>query len=94
MLSRRTPDIRLSRVRDERGLTLIELLVSMLMATVVIGALLTILQISTKQTTLASDKVQANQLGRTAMTRIVDELRSSCLNAGFSPIQEKATKTN
>ncbi len=91
MLSRR-PTVQLSRLRDDRGLTLIELLVSMLMATVVIGALLTILQISTKQATLVSDRVQTNQLGRTAMTRVVDELRSGCLAAGFSPIQEKSSE--
>ena len=80
-------------VRDERGFTLMELLVSMLTATVVVGALFSILLISTSQTTLVADKVQANQLGRTAMTRIVDELHSSCLAAGFAPIQAKSNET-
>lgn len=79
-------------LRDDRGLTLIELLVSMLMATIVIGALFTILQIATEQTTLVSDRVQTNQLGRTAMTRIVDELHSACLAAGFAPIQANSSE--
>jgi type II secretory pathway pseudopilin PulG len=80
------------RLRDDRGFTLMELLVSMLTATVVVGALFSILLISTSQTTLVADKVQANQLGRTAMTRIIDELHSSCLSPGFAPIQEKSNE--
>ncbi len=82
----------ISPIHDDRGFTLMELLVSMLTATVVVGALFSILLISTSQTTLVADKVQANQLGRTAMTRIIDELHSSCLSPGFAPIQEKSNE--
>jgi Tfp pilus assembly protein PilW len=89
MLSRR---IQPSHIRDDRGFTLIELLVAMLTATIVVGALFSIMIISTGQTTLIADKVQTNQLGRTAMTRIIDELHSSCLSAGFAPIQEKSNE--
>jgi Tfp pilus assembly protein PilW len=89
MLSRK-PKINPPRIRDDRGFTMIELLVSMLTATIVIGALFATLEIAKSQTTLVSDKVQANQLGNTAMTRIIDELHSSCLSPGFAPIQEKS----
>jgi prepilin-type N-terminal cleavage/methylation domain-containing protein len=78
---------------DEHGFTLIELLVSMLVAFVVTGALFAILEVSLHQTALITDKVQANQMGRTAMTRIIDELHSSCLAEGFSPLQEGSSET-
>jgi prepilin-type N-terminal cleavage/methylation domain-containing protein len=87
------PTTAISGLGDEHGFTLIELLVSMLVAFVVTGALFAILQVSLHQTALITDKVQANQMGRTAMTRIIDELHSSCIAPGFTPIQEGSTES-
>ena len=83
MLSGRTP----RHLGDESGFTLIELLVAMVTGIIVTGALFAILEVSMHQTARVTDVTQANQLGRTTMTHIVDELHSACIAAEQKPIQ-------
>jgi Tfp pilus assembly protein PilV len=73
--------------RSEQGFTLIETLVAMVTGIIVVGALLAILDISLKQETRATDRVQVDQIGRTAMNSIMDELHSSCTGFGSAAIQ-------
>jgi prepilin-type N-terminal cleavage/methylation domain-containing protein len=72
---------------SEQGVTLIELLVAMIIGLVVTGALLLILEFSLNQEARISDKVQANRIGRTAMTTVIDELHSSCTGFGNGGVQ-------
>jgi hypothetical protein len=74
---------------SEHGFTLMEALVAMLTGIIVTGALLAILEFSLREQTQITDRTQANQLGRVAMSNIVDELHSSC--TGATPIQEPST---
>jgi type II secretory pathway pseudopilin PulG len=76
----------------EDGFTLIELLVAMVTGLVIMLVLFTMLKVAGDQTTLITDKVQANRLGRQTMTRIVDELHSACLQREFAPIQAESTE--
>jgi Tfp pilus assembly protein PilW len=78
---------------DEHGFTLIELVVAMATGMMVCLALFAILDFSTRQETRIADAAQANQLGRTAMTKIVDELHSACIAPEFTPILEKSSET-
>lgn len=80
-----------ARLRDERGFTLIELLVAMMSGLVVLGALFAILEVSLHQNTRSSDIVEATQLGRVTMTKMVDKLHSACLASKFNPVLEGST---
>ncbi len=63
---------------SEHGFTLMETLVAMLAGMIVISALLTILEFSLSENGRLNNRVHATQIGRGAMTKIVDELHSSC----------------
>jgi Prokaryotic N-terminal methylation motif len=78
-------------LREERGLTLIELLVSMTAAVVVVAGATLVLVVALRQNTRITDAVQADGTGRTALNRIVDELHSSCTGFGSSSIQAPST---
>jgi hypothetical protein len=82
-----------SIVCDDSGFTLIEVLVAMISATVLAGAVFAMLSFSTNETAALDDKVSSDQLGRIAMTRIVDELHSGCIAPAFTPVLEKSTPT-
>lgn len=75
----------------DQGFTLIELLVAMALAMVVMLALFVILEFSTTQEARISERVQADRIGRRSMTKIVDELHSSCTGFGATAIQAPGT---
>ncbi|MFI4985568.1 MAG: PilW family protein [Solirubrobacterales bacterium] len=80
--------------RQQHGFTLIETLVALVSGIVVIGAAFAILEISLHQSVRIADRVEADQIGRTAMTKIIDELQSACLAREVTPVQpgSKATE--
>lgn len=90
MLTRDHPHI--ASLGDNAGFTLIELLVGMLSAIVVTGALFAILIVSLHQTARISGHVQATQLGRITMARMVDELHTACIAKEFTPVKEKSSE--
>jgi len=78
----------------EDGFTLVEVLTAIICGVLIIGSLFTVLEISLHQTSRITDSVQATQVGRGAMTHVIDELHSACLAREVAPVQEKSTKTS
>lgn len=72
----------------DQGMTLVETLVAIVTGVVVLGAALAIFEVALHQSSRLTDYTQATQLGRTAMTRVIDELHSACIASGFKPVQE------
>ncbi|HUA73404.1 MAG TPA: prepilin-type N-terminal cleavage/methylation domain-containing protein [Solirubrobacteraceae bacterium] len=86
MLSR-TPTPGRPRWAEERGFTLIEMLVAMVVGVVITAALLAILEFSLRQESRITDRVAADRTGRTALTTVIEELRSGCTGLGSAAIQ-------
>lgn len=72
---------------DERGYTLVELLVGMMVSLVVLGAIMTIVQAATRHQDRVAEQVAANQRARPTMTQIVNRLHSACVSPGLAPVQ-------
>ena len=76
-----------NRLMAEHGFTLMELLVAMFSAIVVLGGILATLEFTLQQQSRVTDRVDADQIGRGAMAKIVEELRSSCTGFEAHAIQ-------
>jgi prepilin-type N-terminal cleavage/methylation domain-containing protein len=76
-------------LRDERGFTLIELLVSMIIGLVVCLAAFSILQFTTEDVSLTSERAHVTQTGRTGLEKIMLELHSTCVDGegNYHPIK-------
>jgi type II secretory pathway component PulJ len=76
--------------RDERGASLMELLVAIVSGVVVMMALFAILNVSLSQTSRVTGRVEADQAGRIAMEKIMNELHSSCVAGYIAPVEAKS----
>ena len=81
------------RLHRQDGFTLVELLVVMLTATVIAGALFTILDVTLRQTTRTFTRVDATQRARTKLEALENELHSACVAANVAPIQAGSNGT-
>jgi type II secretory pathway pseudopilin PulG len=79
-------------LRAESGFTLVEMVVAMLSATIIMIAMVALLVFTTNQASRISERVQATRIGHVAMTRIIDELHSSCTGFGTDAVQGPSTE--
>jgi len=75
-----------TRARDENGITLVELVVSMAAGVVVLIGLSSIMVVTLHQTQRTFTTVDATRQARTALATIENELHSACV-AGQAPIE-------
>jgi prepilin-type N-terminal cleavage/methylation domain-containing protein len=78
--------IGLHALRSERGVSLPELLVCVIMGAILILAALSLLQEVNRSSARTAARVDANQQARPVMERLMDELRSTCVTRGVVPI--------
>jgi type II secretory pathway pseudopilin PulG len=75
-------------IRDERGFTLVEMLVGMMTSLIVLGAILMLVQMAVKNQDRTAERVAADQRGRPAMNKILDRLHASCVAPLMTPVRE------
>lgn len=75
------------RLRQESGITLLEMLVSLAVGTVVMLAGFGLIDMSFNFSARIFDRSDASQLARMALSHVTQELHSSCVAGGITPIQ-------
>lgn len=85
---------RLDAVRDERGTTLVELLVATSAGVVVMGIIALGLIVTMRETNRVTSHVEANQRARLTMGKIIEQLHSSCIAPQMAPIQEGSNSSS
>ncbi len=71
---------------NERGFTLVELLVGMAISVVVLIGILTLVDVTTRGSARVAARVEANQRARTTLQRLLDELHSTCVSPNVLPV--------
>ena len=87
------PELLIARLRDERGFTLVEVMVALAIGLVVSSATLAIVIVSVHLSSNYTDRVDANQQGRLAMEKITQALDSSCVTPNQAPVLAGSTST-
>lgn len=82
-----------SRLRDEEGTTMIELLVGMAMGMVVIAGLSMMIIVVLHGNARVDARVEATDNARVTETRIIEELHSACISPKIAPIQAGSSGT-
>jgi hypothetical protein len=81
-------------LRDERGTTMVEVLVGTATGLVVLSALTTVIIVSLHGSTRVAARVDATQRARVVAAKIVQELHSACISPKVAPIQAGSSGTS
>lgn len=81
-------------LRDESGMTLIELLVATAAGVVVVAGLSATLIVVMRESSRVASHVNANQRARVTMTKVIDQLHSACFAYDYAPVQSGSDGNN
>lgn len=81
-------------VREERGYTLVELLIGSMVSLIVLGAIMAMVQVATGNQNRVSQHVIANQRGRPVMNRIINRIHAACVSPGLAPVREGSSENS
>ena len=83
------PDV--TRLRDERGMTLIEMLIAIVIGMIICLAAFSLIDFTVRRSGEITGRVDATQRGRLALDNITRQLRSQvCLPSGTAPMFSRA----
>lgn len=82
-----------SRLTDDRGSSIVELLVGMAMGMVVLAGLSMVIITTLHGNARVTRRVEATQNARIAVTKIIEQLHSACLSPRIIPIKESSSAT-
>jgi type II secretory pathway pseudopilin PulG len=85
---------RLGPLDDERGITLVELLVATAAGAIVIAGVSASTIVVLRESNRVSSHVEANQRARLTMTKVIDQLHSACFAYEYAPVLEKSNGTS
>jgi hypothetical protein len=78
---------------DQRGTTLMELVIGLSVGTVVMLGLTTMVMLSMQSTSRVTKRVDSTQRARLTLTRLVDQLHSACVSPKLAPVQKESSTT-
>ncbi len=81
-----SPKSTLAALRGERGYTLIELLVAMVLGLVISMAAFGLLEFTTSDVSRITDRAHVDQTGRVALEKIMLQLHSACVAPTVTPV--------
>lgn len=81
------------RLADERGATMVEVLVSTATGVVVLAGLTMVIVVTMHGNARVSARIDASQQGRLAMTKVMQQLHSACVAPKIAPIQATSSGT-
>lgn len=81
-------------MREERGATLIELVVACAAGVVVLATIGVVVIVSLRGTDRISTQVEATQRARQVLSQVIEELHSACLVSQIAPVQTGSTGTS